>query len=132
MAISSATPRRRLVGGLGLASSANAGDNFVLAEPVHGSAPDIAGKGIANPVATILAAAQLLEALGETAARRHCRRQCTRRWPMACWVRTWAAGGTEEVTNAVIARLRMDVGHEVRRNRRNDGKARRPDLVPLH
>ncbi len=62
-----------LVGGLGLASSANASDNFVLAEPVHGSAPDIAGKGIANPVATILAAAQLLEALGEGAVRPPCR-----------------------------------------------------------
>ena len=53
-----------LVGGLGLAPSANMGDDFVLAEPVHGSAPDIAGKGIANPTATILAAALLLDALG--------------------------------------------------------------------
>lgn len=49
-----------LVGGLGLAPSANQGDNFILAEPVHGSAPDIAGKGIANPIATIRAAALLL------------------------------------------------------------------------
>ncbi len=40
-----------LVGGLGLAPSANASDNFVLVEPVHGSAPDIAGQGIANPSA---------------------------------------------------------------------------------
>ena len=55
-----------LVGGLGLAPSANLGDHFVLTEPVHGSAPDIAGQGIANPIATILAAALLLEALGET------------------------------------------------------------------
>ncbi len=54
-----------LVGGLGLASSANVGDDFVLVEPVHGSAPDIAGQGIANPMATILAAAQLLDTLGE-------------------------------------------------------------------
>jgi homoisocitrate dehydrogenase len=57
-----------LVGGLGLASSANASDNFVLAEPVHGSAPDIAGRGMANPCATILAAAQLLDSLGEDLA----------------------------------------------------------------
>ena len=42
-----------LVGGLGLAPSANVGEHYVLAEPVHGSAPDIAGKGIANPVAAI-------------------------------------------------------------------------------
>ena len=53
-----------LVGGLGLAPSANVGDGFVLVEPVHGSAPDIAGKGIANPVATILAAALLLDVIG--------------------------------------------------------------------
>jgi homoisocitrate dehydrogenase len=53
-----------LVGGLGLAPSANKGDNFVMVEPVHGSAPDIEGKGIANPLATIRAAALLLESLG--------------------------------------------------------------------
>jgi homoisocitrate dehydrogenase len=54
-----------LVGGLGLIPSANVGDSFVLAEPVHGSAPDIAGQGIANPLATIRAAALLLAHLGE-------------------------------------------------------------------
>jgi len=53
-----------LVGGLGVAPSANVGESFVLVEPVHGSAPDIAGKGIANPVATILAAAMLLDHFG--------------------------------------------------------------------
>jgi homoisocitrate dehydrogenase len=57
-----------LVGGLGLASSANVGEKFVVAEPVHGSAPDIAGRGIANPMATVLAAAQLLDFLGEVGA----------------------------------------------------------------
>jgi len=54
-----------LVGGLGLAPSANVGDRQGLFEPVHGSAPDIAGKGIASPLATILAAAMLLDHLGE-------------------------------------------------------------------
>jgi homoisocitrate dehydrogenase len=49
-----------LVGGLGLAPSANVGDAFILVEPVHGSAPDIAGRGVANPTAAILAAAMLL------------------------------------------------------------------------
>lgn len=53
-----------LVGGLGLVPSANVGDSFVLAEPVHGSAPDIAGRYIANPVATIRAGALLLSTLG--------------------------------------------------------------------
>lgn len=47
--------------GLGLAPSANVGDTFALCEPVHGSAPDIAGKGIANPAATIRALALMLE-----------------------------------------------------------------------
>lgn len=46
-------------GGMGLAPSLNLGDEIALAEPVHGSAPDIAGKGIANPVAAILSAALL-------------------------------------------------------------------------
>ncbi|KAJ1562574.1 homoisocitrate dehydrogenase, partial [Nowakowskiella sp. JEL0078] len=50
-----------LVGSLGVVASANVGDNFVLGEPVHGSAPDIAGKGIANPIAAIRSAALLLE-----------------------------------------------------------------------
>lgn len=54
-----------LAGGLGLAPSANVGDGFVLAEPVHGSAPDIAGRGVANPLAAVLAAAQLAAALGD-------------------------------------------------------------------
>ncbi len=51
-------------GGLGLASSANVGDGAALFEPVHGSAPDIAGKGIANPAGAILAAGMMLEHLG--------------------------------------------------------------------
>ncbi len=46
-------------GGMGLAPSLNWGDGLALAEPVHGSAPDIAGKGIANPIAAILSAALL-------------------------------------------------------------------------
>jgi homoisocitrate dehydrogenase len=57
-----------LVGGLGLAPSANIGDRYALFEPVHGSAPDIAGKGIANPCACILTAAMMLFHLGELEA----------------------------------------------------------------
>jgi homoisocitrate dehydrogenase len=49
-----------LVGGLGLAASANVGDRHLLVEPVHGSAPDLAGKGAANPVATLRSLALLL------------------------------------------------------------------------
>jgi len=53
-----------LVGSLGLVPSVNAGDSFVMGEPVHGSAPDIVGKGIANPIAAIRSAAMLLTHLG--------------------------------------------------------------------
>jgi len=54
-----------LVGGLGLVPSANIGDRYALFEPVHGSAPDIAGKNTANPVATLRSAAMLLAYLGD-------------------------------------------------------------------
>ena len=54
-----------ICGGMGLAPSANVGGQGALFEPVHGSAPDIAGQGIANPIATILAASMLLDYLGE-------------------------------------------------------------------
>ena len=53
-----------LVGGLGLAPGANIGTEAAIFEAVHGSAPDIAGKGIANPCAMILGAAQMLDHLG--------------------------------------------------------------------
>ncbi|MEX2541144.1 MAG: isocitrate/isopropylmalate dehydrogenase family protein [Trueperaceae bacterium] len=55
-----------LVGGLGLAPSANIGDHYAIFEPVHGSAPDIAGKGVANPIACILTSAMMLFHLGES------------------------------------------------------------------
>ena len=57
-----------LVGGLGLIPSANIGLDGALFEPVHGSAPDIAGKGIANPIAMMLSAVMMLRYLGENDA----------------------------------------------------------------
>jgi isocitrate dehydrogenase (NAD+) len=54
-----------LVGGLGLAPSANVGDGVAVFEAVHGSAPDIAGRGIANPTALVLSAVLMLRYLGE-------------------------------------------------------------------
>jgi isocitrate dehydrogenase (NAD+) len=54
-----------LVGGLGLAAGANLGWEYAVFEPVHGSAPDIAGRGLANPIAMILSGAMLLRHLGE-------------------------------------------------------------------
>jgi isocitrate dehydrogenase (NAD+) len=60
-----------LVGGLGLAPGANIGTEAAIFEAVHGSAPDIAGKGVANPIALLLGAIQMLEHIGkvEDAAR---------------------------------------------------------------
>ncbi|NIP36921.1 MAG: NAD-dependent isocitrate dehydrogenase, partial [Thermoplasmata archaeon] len=57
-----------LTGGLGLAPSASYGNGTPLFEPVHGSAPDIAGKGIANPVGCMLSAAMMLEHLDHSVA----------------------------------------------------------------
>lgn len=54
-----------LVGGLGMAPAANIGADVAMFEAVHGSAPDIAGKGIANPTAFILSGAMMLDYLGE-------------------------------------------------------------------
>jgi isocitrate dehydrogenase (NAD+) len=54
-----------LVGGMGFAPSANIGKDYAIFEPAHGSAPDIEGTGKANPIATILSAAMMLEWLGE-------------------------------------------------------------------
>ncbi len=53
-----------LVGGMGMAPSGDIGDDCAVFQPSHGTAPDIAGRGIANPVATILSAAMMLEWLG--------------------------------------------------------------------
>jgi len=57
-----------LVGSLGLVPSANVGDKIVIGEPCHGSAPDIEGKGIANPIATLRSVAVMLEFLNEEKA----------------------------------------------------------------
>jgi methanogen homoisocitrate dehydrogenase len=55
-----------LEGGLGLVPSANIGDRYALFEPVHGSAPDIAGKNIANPIAALRSTAMMLDYLGDS------------------------------------------------------------------
>jgi isocitrate dehydrogenase (NAD+) len=96
-----------LIGGLGLAPGANIGRDVALFEAVHGSAPDIAGKGIANPTALMLAACQLLDHVGhrETAAR-----VCDAIVTTLCEdnVRTRDLGGnasTIEFGDAVVRRL---------------------------
>ncbi len=57
-----------LVGGLGLVPGANIGRDMAIFEAVHGSAPDIAGKGLANPIALILSGAMMLDYIGEQTA----------------------------------------------------------------
>jgi isocitrate dehydrogenase (NAD+) len=96
-----------LVGGLGLAPGANIGVDTAIFEAVHGSAPDIAGKGIANPCALLLGAAQMLEHLerGDQAARL---RAAIRATLVARDCLTPDLGGgstTEAFTEAIIRRL---------------------------
>jgi isocitrate dehydrogenase (NAD+) len=96
-----------LVGGLGLAPGANIGVNGAIFEAVHGTAPDIAGKGIANPGALLLAACMLLEHIGD-AARAQRIRSAFERTIKGGKVLTRDLGGqasTEEFTDAVIAAL---------------------------
>jgi isocitrate/isopropylmalate dehydrogenase len=93
-----------IVGGLGFAPSVNHGDRFDLYEPTHGSAPDIAGKGIANPTAAMLSSSMMLKDLGmrEEAERINNAVITTLR----SGVRTPDAGGratTWDYTQAVIA-----------------------------
>jgi len=92
-----------LVGGLGLVPSANIGDRYALFEPVHGSAPDIAGKNIANPIATLRSAAMLLEHLGDNGG--SVRIESAIQQVLASGVRTRDLGGsagTREFGDAVL------------------------------
>jgi 3-isopropylmalate dehydrogenase len=95
-----------LVGGLGLLPSANVGPERGLFEPVHGTAPDIAGEGIANPAATVLSAAMLLEFLDYEADGRRVRDAVED--VLADGPRTPDLGGdatTGEVAGAILSRL---------------------------
>ena len=96
-----------LVGGLGLAPGGNIGTGAAIFEAVHGSAPDIAGRGIANPSALMLAAAMMLDHLGEPDAGRRLRDAVTTTIRDA-GIRTRDLGGsasTREFGDAVAARL---------------------------
>jgi len=96
-----------LVGGLGLAPGANLGWEYAVFEPVHGSAPDIAGKGLANPTAMILSAAMALDHVGEFAAAFAVRGAVSR--VLTEGTRTKDRGGsasTREMAEAVAAAAR--------------------------
>jgi isocitrate dehydrogenase (NAD+) len=96
-----------LVGGLGIVPGANVGDQFAVYEAVHGSAPDIAGKGIANPTALTLSACMMLEKLGLSAQGKRIEAAVHRVLERG-EVLTRDLGGTAssaEFTNAVIAAM---------------------------
>jgi 3-isopropylmalate dehydrogenase len=93
-----------LVGGLGLAASANLHPGRPgLFEPVHGSAPPLAGKGVANPMAAILTGALMLEHLGHEDAARTIERAVQH--ALAAGVRTQDLGGTTSTSAAATAVL---------------------------
>jgi homoisocitrate dehydrogenase len=95
-----------LVGGLGIAPSANLGTGTPVFEPVHGSAPDIAGQGIANPVGALLSSALMLERLDEPAAAERLRQAVL--GTLAGGLCTADLGGTattKQFVNAVVDRL---------------------------
>ena len=96
-----------LVGGLGLAPGANIGLGGAIFEAVHGTAPDIAGKGIANPGALILAACMMLEYLcdGERAQRIRNALETTIREGKTVTRDLGGTASTDQFTDAVIARL---------------------------
>ncbi|MBO6123091.1 MAG: isocitrate/isopropylmalate dehydrogenase family protein [Methanobrevibacter sp.] len=96
-----------LVGGLGLAPSGNIGDHNGLFEPVHGSAPDIAGKNIANPCSMILSAAMMLDYLGEWEMSNDIK-TAVEKVIADCKIRTPDLGGdacTMDVTKAIVKEL---------------------------
>jgi isocitrate dehydrogenase (NAD+) len=95
-----------LVGGVGIVPGANVGENAAVFETVHGSAPDIAGRNLANPTAMIQTAVLMLRYLGETAAADRIRAALVR--TLAAGVRTRDLGGTAsttEFTEAVVRAL---------------------------
>jgi isocitrate dehydrogenase (NAD+) len=96
-----------LVGGLGAAPGANIGEKAAIFEAVHGSAPDIAGKGIANPTALLLAAGLMLDHVGLTEHARHLRKAIDEVLNQDK-VRTGDLGGkasTSDYAKAVIQRV---------------------------
>jgi isocitrate dehydrogenase (NAD+) len=93
-----------LVGGLGLVPSGNIGEKAALFEAVHGTAPDIAGRGIANPTALVLSGVMMLLHMGETAAAERVQAGVERVYREGKWL-TRDVGGkasTKEFTKAVV------------------------------
>jgi isocitrate dehydrogenase (NAD+) len=96
-----------LVGGLGVVGSANIGEHAAMFEAVHGTAPDIAGKGLANPTALLMSAILMLDHLGERSAARRIEAALETVYREAKHTTRDVGGnaGTAEFTDAVIAAL---------------------------
>jgi len=96
-----------LVGGLGLAPGANIGINGAIFEAVHGTAPDIAGKGVANPGAVVLAACMLLDHIGDEDRAKRIRTalETTIREGKVVTRDLGGSASTDQFTDAIIAKL---------------------------
>ena len=96
-----------LIGGLGLAAGGNIGKDTAIFEAVHGTAPDLAGQGLANPCALLLSAAMMLDHCAEYTHSKRLRAAI--RETLQAGIRTQDLGGkatTREFTDALIGRLR--------------------------
>ena len=105
-----------LVGGLGVVPSGNIGDESAMFEAVHGTAPDIAGKGLANPTALLMSGIMMLDHLGERPAARRVEAALERVYREGKHA-TRDLGGratTAEFTDAVIAALEVATPHSAR------------------
>ena len=96
-----------LVGGLGVVGSANIGEEAAMFEAVHGTAPDIAGKGLANPTALLLSAIMMLDHLGESSAAKRIEAalEQVHREGQHITKDVGGSAGTNEFTDAVSAAL---------------------------
>ena len=96
-----------LVGGLGVVGSANIGDDAAMFEAVHGTAPDIAGKGFANPTALLLSSILMLDHLGERSAARRIEAALEKVYREGAHTTPDVGGraGTDEFTEAVIGAI---------------------------
>jgi isocitrate dehydrogenase (NAD+) len=96
-----------LVGGLGVVPSGNIGDECAMFEAVHGTAPDIAGKGLANPTALVMSSIMMLDHLGERSAARRIEAALEKVYREGKHVTRDIGGkaGTAEFTDAVIGAL---------------------------
>ena len=96
-----------LVGGLGIVPSGNIGDDCAMFEAVHGTAPDIAGKGLANPTALLLSSVMMLKHLGERSAALRIEQAVDKVYTEAKHTTRDVGGksGTADFTNAIIAAL---------------------------